>query len=711
MNLRLLTITLLIILLSSMTVIAQSDDDARIQEFFSAVNEDNEDFFVDLFGMDEGDTIYVYAESYDVDTFVGICDIDCEIEIYEFNNDIDGRRNRNSAFEYTFEEDGDYSIFVSDCCDSEAEGVVRLLIGLEAPEVLTGEAFPTGDPFAVIYQPNYIDLSEQDFDEDDEQAQQFYGEVTEDAPFAFYEIEDAEEGQTLYVYAESYDIDTAIGVCYETCEELLIFEDNISDGDSNTALEYTFEDDGDYRVIVGDCCDLTVEGEFRVVMGYNAPEILKDSFLPNGAQIVTPYVTPTSFVQSEIDRDEEIINENCEDVDLNDRPELSGDEETVETEHFIIHYTEDGDDEADDDFVDEVVEIVEEIYERQVEELGWAAPPLDCGEGGDARYDFYLMNILDEDGILGYAQPEELIGDNPFSDEEEEWAAYGYMVIDNDYDGVPSPLVVMRATVAHEFHHLIQFGYDLADDAFWIYEATASWMETVTSGEEDATGYVRAVFDEPDLCIGTRDDRTGLRVYGEWLLIDSLAQDFGQDSIITLWEIIAEEEGMDAFYEFIDEMDSTPEEVLRHYAIRNLLLDYELGNEFRDTVDVEEVIDDFDDYDSGRDGIQEMAVQYLFIREDDEYTFELDNDDLTMVLVGIDEDDEEVDVFELGTEGSVDTDPYDYSYLIIMNLNQHDDPDDCEEEDWELEVREWDGEDFAEPNGEEFDVDNFDPAD
>src|SRR5690606_22105268 len=166
--------------------------------------------------------------------------------------------------------------------------------------------------------------------------------------------------------------------------------------------------------------------------------------------------------------------------------------------------------------------------EVQIGDYNWPAPPRDCGEGGDSRYDFYLMDILDEEGILGYADPQEIIGDNPSSDNVEEWAAYGYMVIDNDYDGVPNPLIVMRATVAHEFHHLIQFGYDVGDET-WLYEATASWMETVTSDDEDATDYTSTVFNEPNLCIGTRDDRSGLRIDGEWILIDSIAQDFGSD--------------------------------------------------------------------------------------------------------------------------------------------------------------------------------------
>lgn len=715
MKLRLLCLIVITVMLTSMTATAQSmfdDDEPRIQEFFTLISEENPIAFFDLFSMDEGTTLYVYAESYNIDTFIGICDIDCGSDFFEFSNDIDGRNNRNSAFEYTFDDLEDYTVFIRDCCDNEESGVVRILIGLEAPEVLTGEAFPTGDPFAVIYQPTYVDLTEIEYDEDDVQVQQFYGSIDAENPFIYYDLEDVEEDQTIYIYAESFDFDTAVGICGEDCDEILIYEDDISNNNFNTTLTYTFEDDGDYQIIIGDCCDDDAEGDFRILIGYNESDIADNNVLPNGAQVAQEYEAPRSLVQTNIDRNEEVVTENCEGVDLNERPELSGDIETMETENFIIHYTEEGDDAAEEDFVEEVVAFVETVLDIHVNQLGWAAPPRDCGEGGDSRYDFYLINILDNEGILGYADPQELVGDNPSSEIEEEWAAYGYMVIDNDYDGVSNPLVVMRATVAHEFHHLIQFGYDIGDEAFWLYEATASWIETVTSTEEeDATGYTQAVFNEPNLCIGNRDDRTGLRIYGEWLLIDSIAQDFGNDSIVTLWETVVDKEGMDAFYEFLDEIDTSPEDVLRRYAIRNLLLDYTLGEEFPTTVDVEEAIEDFETYDSGRDGVQEMSVQYLSIRDNDVYTFELDNDDLSMVVVGVNPDDNDVDIYEIGTEGTIDTTEYDYTYIIVMNTQLHDESDDCDEEDWEIDVSDGSDDDLSEPNDESFDVSNFDPAD
>ncbi|MEM9954374.1 MAG: hypothetical protein AAF846_22385 [Chloroflexota bacterium] len=714
MSLQKLFILFVVFLIASTSIVsAQSKDTPRIQEFYTQIDSDNDIAFFDLFNMQQGTTIYVYAESYDIDPFIGICDIDCEIEVYESNDDINGLQNTNSAFKYTFEKSDDYTVFVRDCCDADEDGIVRIVLGLEAPDVVTGDVYPTGDPFVVPYRPTYINLAEIEYDEDDEQAQQFYGTVDSETQFVVYDVLDAEEGQTLYVYAESDDIDTAIGLCDLECEDFLAYNDDIGNGNLNSSFEYTIEDDGDYQIIIGDCCDEDATGDFRILIGYNQPDILTGEFLPNSAMIAQVYVpTRNNVAEDDIDRDLEVVNEDCDDLELGIRPELSGDEERFITANFVIHYTTEGDDATDLDYVMEVAEFVELIYDVQINELGWAPPPRDCGEGGDARYDFYLIDIIDgPSGIVGYADQNAILGDNPQTEIEEQWSSYGYMVIDNDYEEVGSPGVVMRATISHEFHHLVQFGYDVADEAFWLYEATASWIETITHEDQDATSYPSAVLNEPQLCIGSEEDRTGLRIYGEWLLIDSIAQDYGPNSIIQLWEKLIFEEGMEAFYEFIDDLGTTPEDILRRYAIRNLLLDYTLADEFLTTVDIEEVVDDFDTYDNGRDGVEEMAVQYVFIRDEDIYTFELDNDDLKMIVVGLNPDDDEVDIYDIGTEGTIDTTEYDYTYIIVMNTDLHDNSSDCDEEEWELEVRDGSDDRLDTPTDETFDVSNFVPAD
>src|SRR6185436_4271081 len=118
--------------------------------------------------------------------------------------------------------------------------------------------------------------------------------------------------------------------------------------------------------------------------------------------------------------------------------------------------------------------------------------------GGDGRYDVYLVNLPD---IYGYASSSSATGDNPNTDAVEEFARAGFLVLDNDYSEYDDPIQAMRATVAHEFHHVVQYGYDSEDSFQWYYESTASWMETVTMpDEEEATIYVEDVFNYPEIC-------------------------------------------------------------------------------------------------------------------------------------------------------------------------------------------------------------------
>jgi len=67
--------------------------------------------------------------------------------------------------------------------------------------------------------------------------------------------------------------------------------------------------------------------------------------------------------------------------------------------------------------------------------------------------------------------------------------------MDNDYSHAQfsrytSYLAPMEVTAAHEYNHVIQFGYDVFQDT-WFMEATAVWMEDrVYDGVNDYLSYV-----------------------------------------------------------------------------------------------------------------------------------------------------------------------------------------------------------------------------
>ena len=676
--------------------------DPEIQEFNASISTEIQWSYFDLLGMLAGETIYVYAESDQIDPQVFVCDLDCE-ETFAENDDIDAdNSNFNSALYFTFPADGDYSIAIADCCDENAAGDFHLVIGFNAPEVLTGDAIATGAFIAVPYEPTYIPVMTSGAD-GSVQTQEFVGEIEGETQYLYYDILDAVAGETLYIYAESNELDTYLAVCDIECLEIFAENDDISQRNTNSAIEFTFPADGDYSIAVYDCCDEAASGSFRLILGYNAPEVLDGIGIPNGAEIAQLY-EPVPVTVAAVERTPAT---NCANIELSVRPELSGPMQTVGTDNFLIHYTTEGKDAATEEYVANVLAFVDLVLEVQTQQLHWPLPPQDCGEGGDSRFDLYLAETLDQ-GTLGYAQPENIVGDNPNSPASEVWASYSYMVVDNDMRGVSAPLSVMRATIAHEFHHTIQFGYDASDPATWFYEATASWIETLTSpADQDATGYTQAVLSQPSLCIGTQEEDTGVRIYGEWLLIDSLAQDFGNDAIIRLWESIADFEGMEDFYQFLEALGSTPQEALRNYAVRNLLRAYQLGAVLPATVSVAGVINGTGTIVSDFNGVQEMSAEYVLIRRRGNYTFSIIGNNLSLAVVGIDRGTNQAQVFDLGRNGTVDTSTFDNAYVIVLNNNIQSVDTACSTTDWELTILDGTGASPMSANSEIFDASNF----
>lgn len=98
--------------------------------------------------------------------------------------------------------------------------------------------------------------------------------------------------------------------------------------------------------------------------------------------------------------------------------------------------------------------------------LGWSLPPDD----GDGRIDIYLKE-LGEQKLFGFAATD------PGQDRLRQ---HSYLVIDNDFDpaqyGGAPVLESLRVTLAHEYAHVLQYGYDVTADG-WHYEASAVWME------------------------------------------------------------------------------------------------------------------------------------------------------------------------------------------------------------------------------------------
>lgn len=372
---------------------------------------------------------------------------------------------------------------------------------------------------------------------------------------------------------------------------------------------------------------------------------------------------------------------------------LSGDVEQYETVHFIIHYTTEGVDAAEVDYIELVGETMEEVLDIQVNQLGWALPPSDAGQGGDDRFDVYIRNL---DSVFGYMTSSSPAGDNPNTDAVETEARAGYMVLDNDYIGYGTdPIGAMRATAAHEFHHIIQYGYD-SSDYQWYFESTASWMETVTfPDEEEATIYVEDVFTFPEICFGGqgRADVNGFGVYGTWLFLEFMTAELDADAPRLLWENIASGEEWEPLEATLAAYDETLLEFVPRYHVNNLVRDYLFVDSFDDlTVWVEDRIDEMGEWEPQGEGIQELAANFyefdLSDFEEGRYEFIVDDlgTDIEVYFIGITDD--EGEVFALGESGTVDITGYDDAYVMLFSPDYDDDMNACRYETYTLTVQE-----------------------
>jgi hypothetical protein len=170
------------------------------------------------------------------------------------------------------------------------------------------------------------------------------------------------------------------------------------------------------------------------------------------------------------------------------------------TRHFCVHWVAEGvdaprlsDANADGipDYVTRVQEVAEHVYSVENEKLGWRDPRCDRHKGGGwCKTDIYLEEL--GGALFGYAAPDR---NQASKSHRLPRRLYGYLVLDNNYalrefPGT-TPLHDLEVTLAHEYDHILQFGYDAYQDA-WFAESSAVWMEDEVYNEiNDYLRYVR----------------------------------------------------------------------------------------------------------------------------------------------------------------------------------------------------------------------------
>lgn len=171
------------------------------------------------------------------------------------------------------------------------------------------------------------------------------------------------------------------------------------------------------------------------------------------------------------------------------------------------------------DFVERVQRIAERVHAIENRKLGWREPRSDGAKGGGrGKTDIYLTQI--GGALFGYAAPDR---NQALASGRLPRRLHGYLVLDNDYDPFEFPGTkpdeVLKVTLAHEYNHIVQFGYDAYQDA-WFAESSAVWMEDqVFNGIDDYLRYVRRWVHRYDTPLTASSIKEyGSVVWNQWLV-------------------------------------------------------------------------------------------------------------------------------------------------------------------------------------------------
>jgi hypothetical protein len=251
------------------------------------------------------------------------------------------------------------------------------------------------------------------------------------------------------------------------------------------------------------------------------------------------------------------------------------------------------------DYVNKVAEISDSVWTFIISQLGYPPPPSDGTAGGGLDLvDVYIDSIPDI--YYGYTEWEDSAG--PLS-------KTSYIVIDNDYSGIPpynqSPemnrrLDAARVTLAHEFFHTIHYGMDFTEyevqgsyGALYWWEMSAVWMEEMMYDDiNDYYAYLERYYDYPWIGLQAVPFTNPLHQYASCVFPIYLSERFDTVLIRDIWER-CRDYGIgphfplatnDAVYEFSDslyQLYGDPQSPDYDSLSRDSII-YDLGTAFRE---------------------------------------------------------------------------------------------------------------------------------
>jgi hypothetical protein len=184
--------------------------------------------------------------------------------------DDDSGAGYDAALELAVPADGDYQLLVAKSPLQDTSGDFRLLIGIDAPQVLSGDAAATGDTIAYFDEENSL-LGVH--------VQEVTGRLSAEEPSAFLTLRPLRQGDVFYATVLATSGDLAPTLILKDYGDKPVRSANLAGSQPSATLQYRFDQDAaNYQLLLSahGADDVQTSGEYRLVLGINAPSVLED---------------------------------------------------------------------------------------------------------------------------------------------------------------------------------------------------------------------------------------------------------------------------------------------------------------------------------------------------------------------------------------------------------------------------------------------------
>ena len=292
--------------------VATAQAPGRVQDFTGTI-QPGEWYSYLLPGLKQGQrvSVYVHTTGGNLDPIVGL--LDERVDILQANQDYqtelerlvsanedplqvipelwdnlflawddDSGEGHESALDYQVAADGDYRLIVGgalSAINQKTFGDFLLQIGLDTPEVLTGEAKANDDMVGSLETSQARTY---------QSVQEISGILSVENPETSYTLSSFGPGDTLYAYVESRSAGLRPLLILKDFGDKPVRSANVAGSEPFASLDFQFsEAASSYKLVIQNCCGAVAEpGEFRLLLGVNSPEVLNGTAKPTGSSVV-----------------------------------------------------------------------------------------------------------------------------------------------------------------------------------------------------------------------------------------------------------------------------------------------------------------------------------------------------------------------------------------------------------------------------------------